>query len=283
MSNYINYNGKLIAGDTAIIGANNRGLRFGDGLFETIKYKNNQFQFLEEHLQRLWTGLEKLQFELPVSFTRQFIREELLKLINKNKHTHSRIRLTIVRGDGGLYDPENLSPDFIIQSWQLDDDFGKLNSNGLQLCIYKDALKSCDAFSNLKHNNFLPYTMAALFAKNNRCNDAIVLNQHERIADTSIANIFLIKNKTISTPALSEGCIAGTMRACLIDKLAAIGFIVEEKEITIADVENADEVFLSNAMTPIKWVAALENKQYSAVQTTSLYNILCQTFPQIFC
>lgn len=280
---YINHNGKLIAGDSLIVDADNRGLRFGDGLFETIKYRNDRFQLLNEHLQRLWTGLEKMKFELPALFTQQKIAAELLKLVQKNKHTHARVRLLVIRGNGGLYDAGNLQPGFIIQSWPLEDDFGKLNSNGLQLCIYRDARKTCDEFSNLKHNNFLPYAMGALYAKDQQCNDAIILNQHGRISDTTIANIFLIKNGTIFTPPLSEGCIAGTMRQFLINNIAGTGFAITEKIITEEDLQDAGEIFTSNAMTPMKWVAAIGDKKYGNEQILAIYNSMCRTFPPVFC
>lgn len=266
-----------------IAGADNRGLRFGDGLFETIKFKNNQFQLLEEHFERLWIGLEKLQFDLPALFTTQRLKNDLQKIVDKNKHTHARVRLSIVRGNGGLYDPQNLQPNIIIQSWQLEQDFGSLNNNGLQLCIYREAKKICDAFSNLKHNNFLAYVMGALYAKQHQYNDAIILNQYGRIADTSIANIFLITGNTISTPALTEGCIAGTMRRFLLESFPAIGCKITEKEISEEDLLQADEIFVSNAMTPMKWVASVENKMYHNQQTMEIYRRMCKTFPHIFC
>ena len=280
---YINHNGKLIAGDSLIVDADNRGLRFGDGLFETIKYRNNEFQLLDEHLQRLWAGLKKMKFELPALFTQQKIAAELLKLVQKNQHTHARVRLLVIRGSGGLYDAANLQPSFIIQSWPLEDDFGKLNSNGLQLCIYRDARKACDEFSNIKHNNFLPYLMGALYAKEQQCNDAIILNQHGRISDTTIANIFLIKDRTVFTPPLSEGCIAGTMRQFLINNIAATGFAITEKIITEEDLQDAGEIFLTNAMTPMKWVAAIGDKKYGNEQTLAIYNSMCRTFSPVFC
>jgi branched-chain amino acid aminotransferase len=283
MSDFINFNGKLISADTPVIGANSRGLRFGDGLFETIKYKNNEFQLLEEHLERLWTGLKKLHFELPALFTRQFLTDELTKLVNKKNHTCARVRLTILRGNGGLYDAENHQPNFIIQTWELANDFGKLNSNGLQLCIYKDAFKPCDAFSNLKHNNFLPYVMGALHAKQVHCNDAVILNQYGRIADSTIANIFMLKNNIIYTPSLEEGCVAGTMRQFLLKNLPSSGHQVLEKQITEEELAAADEIFLSNAMTPVKWVAGLGRHSFSNEQVLSVYNKMAQTFPQIFC
>jgi len=73
------------------------------------------------------------------------------------------------------------------------------------------------------------------------------------------------------------------MRALLIDQLPTIGFPVAETTISIADVESAHEVFLSNAMTPIKWVAALGNKNYDRLQTLAIYHKMRKTFPAIFC
>lgn len=283
MNNFINFNGKLLPSGTNIVDADNRGLRFGDGLFETIKFKKNQFQLLEEHFNRLWKGLELLQFEWPTLFTRQYLKDELVKLLHKNKHTHARVRLTIIRGNGGLYDASSHQPNFIIQSWQLDENFGALNSNGLQLCIYEDARKVCDAFSNCKHNNFLPYLQGAGFAKKQHCNDAVILNQYGRIADTTIANIFIIKDKKIYTPLLSEGCIAGTMRQFLVEKLPAIGFEITEKEITITELQEADEIFLTNAMTPMKWVAGMGNSSFENNLVISIHQKMRQTFPGIFC
>ncbi|MBC7937823.1 MAG: aminotransferase class IV family protein [Rhizobacter sp.] len=280
---YINFNGKLITADTAIAEAGNRGLRYGDGLFETIKFKHNQFQLLEPHLERLWKGLHLMKFDLPKLFTPDLIKNELLKLVQKNKQTHARVRLTIIRGNGGLYDATDLTPRFIIESWPLAADFGQLNSNGLQLGIYRHALKPCDDFCNLKHNNFLPYLMGALFAKEKKYNDAIILNQHSRICDTTIANIFIIKNGQVKTPALPEGCIAGTMRRFLLQQLPAMNISVTETAITATELLSCDEIFVTNAISPIKWVASVDDHTLSNEHTLKIYNQLCKTLPDIFC
>lgn len=280
---HINFNGKLLPADTAIIGADNRGLRFGDGLFETIKFRNNNFLLIEQHFERLWTGMELMQFELPQLFHKEFLWSQLWQLVQKNKHTHARVRLNIVRGNGGLYDAVHMRPDFIIQSWQLPDDYGQLNSNGLQLCFYREAVKPCDAFSNCKHNNYLPYFMGALAAKKNKCNDALLLNQYGRICDSTIANVFIIKNNVVKTPPLSEGCVAGTMRQFLLAHLPALGLDVTECPLSPEEIAGADEIFLSNAMTPIKWVAAVDGNTFRNNNTLIIYEKMRQAFPVIFC
>ncbi|RYG08549.1 MAG: aminotransferase class IV, partial [Chitinophagaceae bacterium] len=91
--NFLNYNGKFVGEGTPIIPADNRGLRYGDGLFETIKYKNNEFVLVDDHLSRLWNGMSKLQFERPKLFTPDFLEAEMKKLLAKNKLTSARIRV----------------------------------------------------------------------------------------------------------------------------------------------------------------------------------------------
>jgi branched-chain amino acid aminotransferase len=280
---FINYNGKYIDDSNPIIQANNRGFRFGDGVFETIKFKKGKIIFLDEHLSRLWQGLKRFQFDLPKLFTPDYLESQILALIQKNKLSVARIRLTVFRGNGGLYDPENLHPNFIIESWNLPETNGDLNENGLQCILFKDALKSIDAYSNLKHNNYLPYLMGALQAKKLKCNDAIIFNSNLNICDSTIANVFLIKDNIIYTPALSEGCIAGVMREFVINELRKNNFNVVEKTITETDLTNADEVFLTNSIYNMRWVSAIDNFNYQNKMTREIYHLLKQTNPQEFC
>lgn len=270
---YFIYDGKIYKNDTDLISINSRGLRFGDGLFETLKSSNNILQFIDDHFERLWKGMNLLQFKIPVHFTAEDLQRQIQELLNKNGHNSiARIRLTVFRGDGGLYDNSNHLPHYLIQTWPLPDDTGKWLSNGLLLGIYNDVKKSCDILSNLKHNNFLPYAMAALHAKKQKWNDAILLNSHERICDTTIANIFLIKENVIYTPSLREGCIAGVMRKNLLLQFSEDKLPFVEGEITIEDLENADEVFLSNSIHNIRWVQRIGDKKYENKYTQKIFS-----------
>jgi branched-chain amino acid aminotransferase len=278
MMNYFIFNGKLCKENTAVLTASSRGLRFGDGLFETIKSINGQLEFLDEHLARLWKGMQVLQFNIPKHFTPDRLQDEIEGLLKKNEHIkNARIRLIVFRGDGGLYDEIDHKPNYLIQTWALADETGSWNSNGLVLGIYADVKKSFDALSNLKHNNFLPYVMAALYAKKQKWNDAVLLNTAGRLCDTTIANIFLIKDEVIYTPALQEACIAGIMRKHIINCLMAAGYKVVESQLSIADLEDADEVFLSNSIYNIRWVGSMGDKQYECRKAQKIYAAVFST------
>ncbi len=275
---WLNYNGKIYKDDVLITGANSRGLRYGDGLFETIKLKNRQLILDNEHFARLWKGIAVLQFAVPKHFTPEKLEKEILLLAAKNKHEETvRIRLTVFRGNGGLYDTADHSPNYIIQTWSLPAANGQLNSNGLDIGIYEAVKKSCDILSNIKTNNYLPYVMAALEAKKQKWNDAVVLNNHGRVCDCSIANIFFIKEGIIYTPSLSEGCIAGVFRKYIISLLPTMGYNCIEKEITVEELLAADEIFLTNSIYNIRWVKAIADKNFGYAMIQKIYAALDPT------
>jgi len=275
---YFIYNGKMLKQGTAIIGAGSRGLRFGDGLFETIKGIRGELQFADEHFARLWKGMSLLQFKIPVHFTPERLQEEIGELLQKNGHLYmARIRLTIVRGDGGLFDDTDHNPGYLIQTWALPENTGEWNSNGLMMGICNDVRKSCDLLSQIKHNNFLPYVMAALHAKKQKWNDAVVLNHYGRICDTAVANIFLIKDGLIYTPSLDEGCIAGIMRKNMLRHLLKEGRTVMEAKITADDLLAADEVFVTNSIHNMRWVQGIGDKSYSNSLTLKIYSSFLST------
>ncbi len=275
---WFNYNGKIYKADTPIIGAANRGLRYGDGVFETIKIKNGQLILEDEHFARLWKGIQVLQFTVPKHFNPDKLQEEVLQLAKKNRHEKLvRVRINVFRGNGGLYDAADNFTDYTIETWALPEGNGEWNSNGLDIGIYDNVKKSCDILSNLKHNNYLPYVMAALHAKKQKWNDAIVLNTYGRICDSTIANIFLIKNDIIYTPALHEGGVAGIMRKHVLQQLTNAGFTGIEKEISIDELLKADEVFLTNSIYNIRWVKSIGDAGFGNAITQKIYTAFAAT------
>jgi branched-subunit amino acid aminotransferase/4-amino-4-deoxychorismate lyase len=260
---YFCYNGKLLRTGKLIISADNRSFRYGDGFFETMKMIDGSIVLNNYHFERLFSSLYILKFEKPSYFTDAYLEEQIKNLAAKNNHRQlARLRLTIFRGDGGLYDCENHAPNYIIQTWELDEQVLQLNENGLVTDIYKDAKKCCDAFSHIKSNNYLPYTMAALWAKENKLNDAFLLNNFNRLADATIANIFIVKDGKVKTPALSEGCVGGVMRRYLLTCMRKENIPVEEIKIEDEEVYEANEIFLTNSVYGIRWIKQCGKNNY---------------------
>lgn len=272
------YNDKFYPAGTPVISSGNRSLRYGDGLFETMKFLKGKLLNKEFHFERLFKGLIILNFEIPKTLNAEFFEKNIHKLLIKNKHEKAaRVRLMAFRGDGGIFDPENLFPNIIIESWAISEKI-LLNENGLVIDVFPDAKKSCDIFSNLKSNNYLPYAMAGLYAKKNKLNDSIILNCFDRICDSAIANIFIIDKDKIYTPALEEGCVDGVMRRWLIEKFQSTELKIIETKLSINDVLKAEEVFLTNSIFHVRWVKSFRDKNYSNKKIKEIYNHLRQHF-----
>jgi len=272
VGDYINFNGNIVRSDQPVITTESRGFRYGDGIFETMRVTAGSIIFSEYHFDRLFSGIQLLQFEQPAFFTREVLAQQINDLCKRNNHQASaRVRLVVFRGKGGLYDPENHIPNYVIESWPLAGDNSDIEKEGLTIDIFPDARKSTDIFSNLKSNNYLPYAMGALYAKKNGLNDCFILNSHGRICDSTIANIFCIKDKIIFTPGLSEGCVSGVMRRYLFASLLAAGFTVQEKEMEPAWLQTADEIFLTNAIFGIRWVEYWRDQSFQNKITSSIH------------
>ncbi len=275
--NYVCFNGNFLSSDEPVLPAANRGYRYGDGLFETMKLVRGNILLEQLHFKRLFAGLDLLKMKLPGSVTPERLKTDIISLCRKNKCENlARVRLSVSRGIGGLYDDPGKA-EYLVESWPLDETMNRLNENGLVTGIFPGARKSCDLFSGLKSASFLPYVMASLYAKEQKWNDCFVLNTAGNIADTTIANLFIIKNGQICTPSLSEGCVAGVMREYLLTKLREEGRIVTETRISPADLLDADEVFLTNAIRGIRWVGRFGDTHYKNDLSGEIYDRYVKT------
>ena len=269
---FLFYNGTITKADKLLISPDNRSFRYGDGFFETIKVLNVEILLVDYHMERLYASLELLQFQRPNYFTPAYLKEQVLEVTKKNYHDKlARIRVTIFRGEGGLYDVSNHFPHHLVQSWELNPSNNFLNDNGLVMDIFTEARKVCDHYSHVKSNNYLSYAMAALWAKKNKLNDALLLNPYGNIADSTIANVFIVKDGVVKTPALTEGCVSGNMRRHLLKCMRDADMPVAETEITADDVRQAQEIFLTNAIYGIRWVKQCGESGYSSSMAAVLH------------
>lgn len=275
--NRICVNGKLHDADTPVLTAANRAYRYGNGLFETIRWTGKFLPLIEYHLDRLLQGMDVLKYQLPAHLDREKIHEEIIRLCVKNHGTKpARVRFSVFPGNGGLYDGDR-KLQYVIETWPLSAEQGSFNNNGLLLGIYPDESKKPGIFSGLKSADFLLYSMAATYASEQKWNEALVLNPAGRIADSTIANIFIVKNGIICTPPVADGCVAGVMRRYLLDHLPEAGFTVEEQTLSPGDLDNAVEIFLTNAIRGIRWVGRYGDHTYPSEISAHISRTLVQT------
>ncbi len=269
---YSNINGKLVEATQALVPADNRAFRYSYGLFETMLVQGGVINLAAYHWERLFIGMQQLAMVVSKLFTQEFLEQEVLRTVKKN-HLEKlcRVRLQIYAGEGGLYDEQDKKPGYIIECFPLESTLLDLNEQGMVMGIASGLSKSIDSLANMKSTSALIYVMAAQQAKANKWNDALVCNTSANIIESTIANIFWVKDKHIYTPPLSEGCIAGIMRRHFLDVLPLKGYLVTEQPLSIETLSQADSVFLTNAIRRMKWVRQAGNTSYNSSLIPAIY------------
>ena len=187
------------------------------------------------------------------------ILEEILSLCELNTHNVSgRIRLSVYH----CPDHHIETIQYLIETFPFDIHKATVRS-GLKLDIYPGDKKAINSFSQLKSINDSLFSRVTDYARENALDDCFIMNSENRLAETSIANIFCIKDQRIFTPGLTEGPVAGVMRRWLLEKGGiASGYEFIESEIDPAFLESAEEIFLSNALRGVRPVRFLGNIEY---------------------
>jgi branched-chain amino acid aminotransferase len=205
-------------------------------------------------------GMKALKINTPAYFNVHYLKNEVSKTLDKMPS--ARVRLTVWRESGGGYTPTNFNPDFLIESISLPDKTFIINDLGLTMGVYSDFRLRQTPVSVFKTANSLPYILAGIYARENSFDDVFLLDTEGSLAETISSNYFILKDKKLFTPPLSVGCVGGVMRLFTFQLAQKMGVELEEKKLSIIDVESADEVFLTNALQGFKWVEKLNKSEY---------------------
>ena len=276
---YICLDGLYVKQDKPLLEINNRSFLYGDGLFETIHANGTEPQFLEKHLERLINSMHLLRMEIPSFFTSEYFKDHIKGVLTRNKQFKgARVRITIFRKSGGLYTPETNHVSYAIDSSLLNSDVYALNPTGLIVDTFPDILKPFNTLSMLKTTSSLLFVMAGLYRIENKLDDCLILNENERICESISSNIFIVKGNKFYTPSLKEGCLPGIMRDIMCNIIRQNGYqLNNDCSLTVKDMLLADEVFLTNAISGIKWVMGFRQKRYYNKTSKILINLLNKT------
>lgn len=258
------YNGHLISLYEPAVSFSNRAFRYGDSLFETIRVKQNKIMFLADHIRRIKIGMTSLRMNVPAEFNTAIIEHLIHELLVKNNiKGDARIRLTIFRNEGGFYTPETNDISFLIEAEALNTNGYQLNQKGYWVDIYAEIKKPINKLSSIKTGSALLYVMAGLTKTSLKLDDCLLVNDQGQIIETINSNIFIVKNGTISTPPITEGCVDGIMRKQILNLAQQNKILLFEQSITVNSLMNADEVFITNAIKGVEWIGQFKNKFYT--------------------
>ena len=258
----VNFNGELLFEEKTKLSIENRGFKFGDAIFETIKVVNYKIVFWEDHYFRLMASMRMLRMKIPMKFTLEFLEQEILKTVKVQDEAISfRVRLNVYRKDGGLYTPKTNEVDYLI-------DVKKNNYIKKEVYIvdvFKDFYSYSGLLSTIKTNNRVVNTLASIYANENDLDNCVLINEKKGVVEVTNANIFVLKGNIIKTPALTEGCVKGIVRKKVIEIISKNSdYTVEETTISPFEIQKADEVFITNAIIGVQPVTNYKKKKFTS-------------------
>ncbi len=260
---FINFNGEFYAEDEPVIDISNRSFRYGDGLFESMRWAKGELKFADLHASRIRRGMDLLKLQGCVRIDHYFLCEKVEELVRKNKvGLHARARLTIFRHAGGLYSPTGNELGYTLDVSKLDELVHTSNSPGLIIDVFDEVPKPINILSSIKTCSALLFVLAGIFKNKFSLDEVLIVNQNGFLCEGMSSNLFVVYKKKIYTPALSEGCVEGVMRSVVMRLAAENGLEVIEAQINPEILHEADEVFLTNVSRGIRWVMGFSNKRY---------------------
>ncbi|GLB49286.1 aminotransferase class IV [Neptunitalea lumnitzerae] len=262
----INYNGTIQPTDTKQLTFNNRGFKFGDALFETIRVIDGKVIFAEEHYLRLMASMRIMRMEIPMEYTLEFFESEILKLVEATgfKNKPLKIRFNVFRNDGGLYAPTTNDVTFYIQANLLTNPFYIMDDAPYEVDLYKDFYQAPGLLSSIKTNNKALQVVGSVYAKENDLHNCLILNTDKSVVEALNGNLFLVKGTTVKTPPLKDGCLNGIIRKQVLAILKKIeGYTIEETSISPFELQKADELFITNTVVGIQPITKYRKKTYT--------------------
>ena len=273
----INFNGILQDSDTNLLDQN-RGFLYGDGVFETLKIVGVKILFFEDHYFRLMAAMRIVRMEIPMNFTLEYLEEQVLSLVEKNKIEQSaRARITVYRNNGGLYLPTNNTVSFLIQTSAIENPVYSISEKEYEVDLYKDFYIPKQLLSTLKTTNKMIHVTGSIYAKENDLDNCILLNDSKNVVEALQGNLFMRMGNTLITPPISEGCLNGIMRKQILSfAKKETNLEVVEQVISPFDLQKADELFVTNVIRGIQPITKYRKKEFEQDTAKVLNTILKQ-------
>lgn len=256
------FDGRLTEASALRVPADSLGCRFGDGLFETMLVSEGKIRLWEDHLQRLYRGMEALGYAPDPDLGARVLDGLRLLGAEQAGRPYMRATLEVFAADRDLFRTEPLSFHFLFRAEPVDPASCDFQPAGVRAGVFTGMCRCPGPLSEFKTRSYLSSALAARYAASQGWGDALLLNSHGRVAESAIANVFVFREGELLTPPLTEGCVGGVMRKHLLRLLPAAGFPVREQALEIQDLETAAEIFLTNAFRTLRPVTRFGDRTY---------------------
>jgi len=260
---YILHNDSIREASEPSLTAGQVGLLSGWGVFSTLRVVEGVPFAFERHWARLTRDAGSLHIPLP--HDPESVRRKLMELIEANRAERSTLRLVVVRNCGGLWEGPRPSgpPSDLIALTADSKDWGA----GVKLAYVKQARHAASPFTGTKILSWAMNLTWMEAAQARGFDEVILLNERGEVAECTSANIFMAAGKQVFTPPLSAGCLPGITRELLLEAIRVPGIRITEKTILPAELESADEVFITSTTRNLLPVLQVEEKKLGSAET----------------
>lgn len=242
------------------IDALDRGLQYGDGLFETLRIRDGRPRHWDEHMQRLAEGCARLR--LPAVETEPLAAEA--RLLSQGV-ADGVLKIVLTRGDSG----RGYAPPVVVRPTRLLALFPPpsyppaVAREGVAVRVCDTRLGHSPALAGIKHLNRLEQVLARAEWKDRGTAEGLMLDNEGNVIEGTMSNLFLLRDGRLSTPELSRCGVAGVTRARVMRLAPSLGMAVEQRRIAIDDLAAADELFLTNSVIGLWPVRHCAGRDYT--------------------
>lgn len=227
-----------------------RALLYGEGVFETFRWKGSPPVYLDKHINRMKTGSEFLAIPFPGE---RSIRKAVEEAVKVSKISDAYVKICLLSSGGTRFyeRPKEGHLLVIVRGYE------KQKEN-MRAHVVQFRRNSSSPLLRVKSVNYMENVLARRAALERGCNEAIFLNERGEVAEGSSTNIFWVKKRTLYTPAVECGILPGITREVLISTAPELGFRAEEGRFKLKSVISSDAVFLTNSLIGISAVSSID-------------------------
>ncbi|SCZ58957.1 aminodeoxychorismate lyase [Thiohalomonas denitrificans] len=235
-----------------------RGLQYGDGVFETIAVRGGKPELWHAHLKRLITGCKAL--DIPPPDPEQLARE--IARVTADQ-TRCVAKLVITRGPGGrgYRKPDQAKPTRLVMSSPFPDYPSKWAKSGVAVRLCRTPLGLNPVLAGLKHLNRLEQVMARNEWQSPEIAEGLMSDSEGFLVEGTMSNLFLIVDDTLVTPRLDRCGVEGIMRNKVLEVATSLGIPTREERVTLSTLQQGEGAFLTNSLLRMWPILTLEDRE----------------------
>lgn len=247
-------NGKLVKRGQDKVSVFDNSLLYADGLFEALMAVDDKPVHLEEHLRRLYRGAKVTGLKVPVSTAT--LKGWITKTLKAHPARFKKLRLTITGGEAARWTGVQGPPQVVLS---VSPNFMPTGPFTLYVSAFRVDHQSI--FRRIKTISYVIHAAALRQARAKKCDDALLLNEKDEVAEVSTANIYWVKDGRIYTPGLDSGCLDGVTRRIVMKEARRLKLAITEKSCRLKTLLDADEIFISSSLKLVVSVSRIKTTE----------------------